>query len=135
MRIRRAARPFGRKPRPDDGDDASRRPPWPAVREAFLLGDVSSRACGWRVRLVRSMVGWTLEEFAPTIGMTASNLHSVEVGKSYLRPGYAKLLREAYDVTFEFVYYGDSRLLTVGLAMELLDTVQRLPPPDTARKD
>lgn len=110
--------------------DGPRRPPQQSLEQAFLAGDVSREACGWRLRLVRSTLGQTRDEFAPTIGMGSNNLHSVESGKSYLRPVYGKLLFENHDVNFDFIYYGDPRFLTVNLAARLLDAVEDLPPPE-----
>jgi hypothetical protein len=100
-----------------------------SLQEAFLLGDVSSRASGWRVNLVRGVEHQTREEFAPRIGMKPSNLHSVESGKSYIRPKYAKALFQEFHVDFNFVYYGDPQHLPVRLAVQLLHQTEELPPP------
>lgn len=116
-------------PRRRKDPEEPRRAPRQSVQDAFLLGDVTTQAGGWRLQLIRSMEGQTREEFAPRIGMRASNLHSVESGKSYLRPKYAKLLYEEFDIDFDFIYYGDPRHLTVDIAVRLLNAADDLPPP------
>ena len=102
----------------------------PTLQTAFLVGDVSPKACGWRIQLLRMSRGEIRDEFAPRIGMESKNLHSVESGRSYIRPRYAKQIYEQFGVDFDFIYYGEPRRLTVEMAQALLDAISDLPPPE-----
>ena len=86
---------------------------------AFLTGDVTKGAVGFRVRLVRKMVGDTQEAFAPKIGMRHKGYQSVENGKAYLRSVHAKRIFDLWGVDANFIYFGEFAHLSVKLAGNL----------------
>lgn len=104
-----------------------------ALANVFLLGDVSTFASGWRVALIRLSMGESRLAFGHRLNMKASALQAVEVGRSYLRPKYAKPLYEEIGFSFNFVYYGETRDLTLEQATELCRAADLLPPPSQER--
>lgn len=94
---------------------------------AFRSGDVSRDACGARMRLVRAMRGETQEEFATQIGMKHKAYQSIEGGKAFLRPYYAKKVYDLTGVDANFIYFGSFAHLSVKLAGDLLQAASDQP--------
>lgn len=94
---------------------------------ALNRGDVSERAVGARLKLLRYALGikvgrtkLTQKEMADLLGAEVNNYQHIERGKQYPRPHYIETLREKTGIDHNLIYAGDHKCLGPELTLAVL---------------
>ncbi len=87
----------------------------------------SPMAVGERLRLTRESIGLTQTDFAARAGLNPTTYNQYEKGRQYPQIRNAIALREAYDLTLDWIFCGDPS----GLRYEMATAIKAL---QTARE-
>ncbi len=96
-------------------------PPIPLIYDARMIrdGDDSREAISARLVRVREILGMKKKDFAAGAGMSEQHYGQIENMTRDLSIGAAKSLRNAYGLSFEFLFFGDADALPHKIAKEL----------------
>lgn len=81
-------------------------------------------ASGLRFRITREALGYeTVKELGTRLGISPKTIHSWELGENKVSPEKLKLLKDAFGVTSDWIYYGDASGLPRALSEKVYDKV------------
>ena len=113
----------------DAGRDTRRRVDHDEKQALARFADISTDATAWRMRASRMALGLNSKEMAEQLKMPTTSYSAYENGKAHPKLAAIRYLYRQYDISFDFILYGDFRRLPADLQQRIFDAMLSMQSP------
>jgi transcriptional regulator with XRE-family HTH domain len=98
-------------------------------RALARFGDITTEATSVRMRASRMALGLNSKEMAEELGMPTTSYSAYENGKAHPKLAAIRYLYRQYDISFDFILYGDYRRLPADIQERIFDALLEMQTP------